>query len=77
MTVNRIIGRGGFTSAINGEKIVHILEKKLHIPKHVDVNMVGNIWAVARNAIPKLPVTPNLVANTIIPIAILFFVSIN
>jgi ketol-acid reductoisomerase len=45
---NRIVGSGGYNSAIKGANIVMILAPILQTPKVVPAQIAGNIYALAK-----------------------------
>lgn len=62
------IGSGASISVTIGANIVKILATILQTPNAVEEYMAGNKWAQPKNAMLKVPETPNLLANTIIAI---------
>lgn len=63
--VKIIIGRGGSTSAMYGEKIVASFAPILHRPKAVPANIAGNICALAKYTMLKVILTPPLASMII------------
>ena len=62
-TAKHIIGTGYSSSAIIGEAIEKIRAMKLHKPKEVAANMIGNIEACAIYKMQKLIAIQHLATN--------------